>query len=115
MRDGGRRIRLNIDSPRVARISLGARENSVVQLHQTIVESFDLPQLQRHLTVTACYQWNTVADEHRHHADDEFVDRLLVEKGRDELAPAHQPDILAGLCPKLPNERANWLVGPLSP
>src|SRR5262245_64962660 len=81
--------------------------NAVMQLNQTILEAFHGVQLQGHVTVTPRDQGNTIPDKHRGHADDELVDRVLVQKGGDELAAAHQPDVLSGRLPETADERAD--------
>src|SRR5512143_3832585 len=74
--------------------------HAIMQLNQSVLEALDGLQLQGYVTVTSRDQWDAVADEQRYDTDDELVDRLLVEKGRDEVAAAHQPDVLAGLLSK---------------
>src|SRR5262249_26558648 len=80
--------------------------NAVMQLNQTILEAFNGVQLQGYVTVTPGYQWNPVSNKHWGYTDDELVDRVLVKKGGDELAAAHQPDILAGMLSKTAYEWA---------
>ena len=58
----------------------------VVQLYQAIVEPLDGTQVEELVPVTPRDQRNAVPDEHGHDADDELVDRLRVEKRRNELA-----------------------------
>src|SRR5262245_20485869 len=79
-----------------------------MQLDQTILEAFGGLQLQGHVTGATSYQWNAVSNKHRDHTDDELVDRVLVKKGGDELAAAHQPDIFTRLLAKSAYERADW-------
>src|SRR5215510_3823066 len=79
----------------------------VVQLNHTVFEALDGPQLQWVITVTASYEWNTVSNKDWDYTDDELVDCLLVEKASDELAAAHQPDILARLFSKTAYEWAD--------
>src|ERR1700716_843400 len=81
-----------------------------MQLNHTVVEAFNGVQIQGHLTVTSRYQWNAVPNKHWGHTDDELIDHLLVEKGRDELAAAHQPDILARVLSKTAHERGDCTV-----
>src|SRR5215212_8955503 len=81
-----------------------APRNVIVQLHHTVVEAFHGVEVQRRVTVTPRDQWNAISDEHWNHTDDELVDRLLVEKGGDELPAAHQPDILARMLSKAADE-----------
>jgi hypothetical protein len=81
--------------------------NAVMQLNQTILEAFNGVQIQGHVTVTPRYQWNAIPNKHWGHTDDELVDRLLVKKGGDEFAAAHQPDILARVLSKTAYERAD--------
>jgi hypothetical protein len=84
--------------------------NAVMQLNHTILEAFDGLQIQGHVTVTPRYQWNAIPNEDWDHTDDELVDRLLVKKRGDELAAAHQPDILARLLSKTAHEWADCTV-----
>jgi len=84
--------------------------NAVMQLNHTILEAFDGLQIQGHVTVTPRYQWNAIPDEDWYHADDELVNRPLFKKGGYELAPAHQPDILARLLSKTAHEWADFTV-----
>jgi hypothetical protein len=79
----------------------------VVQLNYTVLEALNVVQLQWDVAVTACYERNTVSNEHWYYTDDELVDCLLVEKGGDELAAAHQPYILARLLLKMAYELAD--------
>lgn len=51
-----------------------------MQLNQAILEAFNGLQVQGHVTVAPRDQGNAITDEHRDHADDKFIDRLLVEK-----------------------------------
>jgi hypothetical protein len=81
--------------------------NAVMQLNHTILEAFDGLQIQRDVAVTSRYQWNAIPNKHWDHTDDELVDRVLVEKGGDELAAAHQPDILARVLSKTAHEWAD--------
>jgi hypothetical protein len=83
--------------------------HAVVQLDETIFEAVDGAQIQWHMAVTPRYQWNAFANEDRDHADNELVDDLLVKKGGDDLAAAHQPDILARLLSKTAHEWADCL------
>ena len=52
-------------------------------------------------------QRDALADEHGHDADDELVDRIFVQKRRDEIASAHHPDILALLASQTLHEGAD--------
>ena len=82
----------------------------VVQLNETIIEALNRLQLQWHVTVTPCYQRNTISNEHGNHTDDELVDRSIVEKGGDEITAAHQPDVLARLLSKTLHEWADCIA-----
>src|SRR5256885_8014632 len=77
---------------------------TVVQLDETVLEALDTVKLHRYVTVASRDERNAVPDEDRHDADDELVDRLGVEKGGNDLAAAHQPDVLTGPFAKSPNE-----------
>src|SRR5437764_14483179 len=77
-----------------------------MQLHQTVVEAFNGVQRQGHVTVTPRYERNAIPNKHRGHTDDELVDHVLVKTGGDELAAAHQPDVLARLLSKTAYEWA---------
>src|SRR5688572_15832285 len=67
------------------------------------------------MAVTPRDERNAVPDEHRDNADDEFVDRVFVEKGGDEVAATHQPDILAALLAKPAHELADRTADELHP
>src|SRR5712675_1877113 len=90
----------------LSRLSL----NTVMQLNHTILEAFSGVQIQGHVTVTPRYQWYAVPNENGGHTDDELVERLRVKKRGDDLAAAHQPDILAGLLSKSRHEWADCIV-----
>src|SRR2546422_9114058 len=84
--------------------------NAVMQLNHTILEAINGVQIQGHVTVTPRYQWNAIPNKHRGHTDDELVDRVLVKKRGDDLATAHQPDILARVLSKTAQEWADCIV-----
>ena len=75
-----------------------------MQLNHTILEAINGEQIQRHVTRTPRYQWDAVPNENGGHTDDEVVDRLRVKKRGDDLATAHQPDILTRLPSKAAHE-----------
>src|SRR5262245_55714228 len=52
-------------------------------------------------------------DECRHDADDEFINRVLVEKGPDDFTSTHHPDILAGLLAEAFGKSTDWLLDEL--
>src|SRR5438876_4859682 len=85
-------------------------QNAVMQLNQTILEAFNGVQFQGHMTVTPRNQWNAIPNKHRGDTDDELIDRPLVKKGGDDLAAAHQPDILARLLSETAHEWADCTV-----
>ena len=84
--------------------------NAVMQLNHTILEAFDGLQIQGHVAVTPRYERNAISDEYRNDANDELVDRLRIKKRGDDLAAAHQPDILARLLSKTAHEWADCTV-----
>src|SRR5438034_1925051 len=84
--------------------------NAVVQLNHTILEAIDGVQLQGHVTMTPRYQGDAVPNENRDHTDDELVDCLHVKKRGDDIATAHQPDILARLRSKAAHEWADGII-----
>src|SRR5438034_1867812 len=81
-----------------------------MQLNYTILEAINGVQIQGHVTMTPRYQWDAVPKENGGHTDDELVDRLRVKKRGNDLATAHQPDILARLLSKTAHEWANCTV-----
>src|SRR6266513_1405078 len=91
-------------------VSSGMVLNAVLQLNHTILEAFNGVQIQGHVAVTSRYQWNAISNKNWDHADDELVDRVLVKKGGDELAAAHQPDILARVLAKTAHEWADCTI-----
>src|SRR5579871_2745433 len=52
--------------------------------------------------------WDAFADQGRHDGDDERVDRARIQERGDDLAPAHEPDVLARLVAQALDERADW-------
>ena len=66
-----------------------------MQLNHTILEAINGVQIQGHVTMTPRDQWDTIPNKNGDHSDDELVDRLRVKKPGDDLATAHQPDVLA--------------------
>jgi hypothetical protein len=81
-----------------------------MQLNQTILEPFQRVQLQGYVPVTPGDQGNAIPNKYGGHTDDELVDRVLVKKGGDEFAAAHQPNILARLLSKAADEWADCTV-----
>src|SRR4029453_8595012 len=97
-----------------------SRADLIAVLHHTIFEAIRRQQLQRRMAVPPRDERYALADEDRNDTDDKFIDRLIVEKRRDDIAAAHQPDVLAGLRPKTADEccgsfadelDARWSVG----
>src|SRR5438876_8746997 len=84
--------------------------NAVMQLNHAILEAINGVQIQGHVTMTPRYQWDAVPNENGGHTDDELVDRLRVKKRGDDLATAHQPDILARLLSKASHEWSDCIV-----
>src|SRR5260370_39258127 len=68
-----------------------------MQLNDAVRKLLYPEQAERHLAMPRCKKGNAFPNEGRHDGDDELVDRLLVQKGPDDLASAHHPDVLAGL------------------
>src|SRR5882762_6687854 len=89
--------------------------NAVMQLNHTVFETINGVQIQGHVTMTPRYQWDAVSNENRGYRDDELVDRPCVKKRGDDLATAHQPDILARLLSKTAHEWADGIVHELTP
>src|SRR2546430_5379003 len=87
--------------------------NAVMQLNDTILEALNGVQIQWRVTVAPRDQWNAIPNKHRDHSDDELVDRVRVKKRGDDLATAHQPDILARLLSKTAHEWADCSVDEL--
>src|SRR5437667_864431 len=84
--------------------------NAVMQLNDTILEAINRVQVQGHVTVTPRQQWDPLPDENGGHTNDELVDRPRVKKRGDDLAAAHQPDILARPLAKTAHEWADCIV-----
>src|SRR5882762_7485477 len=106
---------LKREAVRVAFRALGLRVlYVVVQLDQTIFEALDGEQLQGYVAGTPRYQWDALPNENWGHTDDKLVDRLLVKKGGDDLAAAHQPDILARLLSETAHKWADGIVHELN-
>src|SRR5262249_29505567 len=79
-----------------------------MQLHNAIWEFLRRSQLQRHLTMLRRNEGNAFAEERRHNAEDEFIDRILIEEGPDDLTTAHEPDILARLLTNVLDKALDW-------
>src|SRR5204863_6282837 len=73
------------------------RRYPVVQLDDAVVEALDGAQVEGHVALTPRDERDAVADEHGDYVDDELVDRARIQKGGDDVATAHQPDVLARL------------------
>src|SRR2546425_3448895 len=81
----------------------------VMQLNDAVRKLLYTEQAERHLAMPRCKKGNAFPNEGRHDGDDELVDRLLVQKGPDDLASAHHPDVLAGLRAEAFSEGADRL------
>src|SRR5215831_9388053 len=68
-----------------------------MQLNDAIRKLLYTSQAERHLTMPRCEKGNTFADEGWHDGNDELINRGLVQKGSDDFASAHHPDVLACL------------------
>src|SRR5436190_2385767 len=86
------------------------RRYPVVQLDDAVVEALDGAQVEGHVALTPRDERDAVADEHGDYVDDELVDRARIQKGGDDVATAHQPDVLAKLRSKTVDERADRLA-----
>src|SRR5216684_7702367 len=68
-----------------------------MQLNDAVRKLLYTEQAERYLAMPGCKEGNAFPNEGRHDGDDELVDCLLVQKGPDDLASAHHPDVLASL------------------
>jgi len=68
-----------------------------MQLNNAVRKLLYTEQAERHLAMPRCKKGNAFSDKGWHDGDNELVSRGLVQKGGDNLAPAHHPDVLAGL------------------
>ncbi len=59
------------------------------------------------VSVTSGNQRDAITNEYWNDTDDQFVDGIFVEKGRDDVAAAHHPNVLARLRSQACYERAN--------
>src|SRR5512140_439833 len=84
-----------------------------MQLNNPVRKLLYVNQAQRHLSMPRRKEGNAFPDEGWHYRDDELVDRALVQEGTDDLASAHQPDALAGLCAQMFGKRADRLADEL--
>src|SRR5512142_1037921 len=80
-----------------------------MQLNDAVGKLPYTEQVQRHLTMPGCKEGNAFPDEGGHDGNDELVNRGLVQKGPDDLASAHHPDVLAGLRAEAFGKRADRL------
>src|SRR5437868_5835469 len=68
-----------------------------MQLNHAVGKLLYTEQAERHRAMPRCEEGNAFPDEGWHERDDELVNRVLVQEGRDDLASAHHPDVLASL------------------
>ena len=85
----------------------------VMQLNDVVRKLSYPEQAQREPARPGCKERNACSDEGGHDGDDELVNRVLVQKGGDDLPSPHQPDILASLGAQPPDplsDKHNELV-----
>src|SRR5262245_19762678 len=82
---------MNANRTCLIRTSPAGLPNVVVQLHDPVGKLFDRAEIKRHLAMTPRDERDALADEDGHDADDEFVDGVFVQEGRDDVAAAHHP------------------------
>ena len=80
-----------------------------MKLNDAVRKLLYTEQVERHLTMPRCKKGNTFPDESWHDGDDEFGNSPLIQKGRDDLASAHHPHILASLPAKAFGKGTNRL------
>src|SRR5690606_29894822 len=67
----------------------------VVQFHHTVVIAVHVDDLQCHVLVRARReQRDTLAQQHRHDKYHVLIDQPVADEQRNDLAAAHQPDVL---------------------
>ena len=91
-------------------VSIHGALHSLTKLDEAIFKLLGRPQRQRDVKVTSRYERNAISDKYRNDADDELVDGLRVKKRSDDLAGAHQPDILTRLLSKTAHEWADCII-----
>src|SRR5215467_14438147 len=101
-----RRTMMNANRTCLIRTSPAGLPDVVVQLHDPVGKLFDGTQIKRHLAMAPRDERDALANEHGHDADDEFVDGAFIQEGRDDVAPAHHPDVLPGARPQALREGA---------
>ena len=75
----------------------GSTNRAIVQVDDAVGEGFGGEELEADGAMARLDEGDAFADEDEDDVDAELVDFALVQKGGDDFAAAHQPDIFAGL------------------
>src|SRR4026209_2683020 len=86
-----------------------------MQLHDAVRKLLDTNRAERHFAMPRCNERNPFSDEGWYDGDDELVNRVLIEKGSDDVPSAHHPDVLAGLSAKALDEVGDRLGEEVDP
>jgi hypothetical protein len=73
------------------------RRGAVVEVDYAVGEGFGGEEFEADGAMARLNQGNAFADEDGDYVDPELVDFAVVQKGGDDFAAAHHPDLFAGL------------------
>ena len=90
-------------------IVAGLCSKVVVNLYHAIRKRFHGTECQRHIAMPQRDEGSARPNEDWYNSDNEFVDRVFVQKRRDELPATHHPDVLARLIAEAFGKRTDRL------
>src|SRR5713226_4638251 len=86
------------------------RRDAVVEMDDAVGEGFGGEEFEADGAMAKLDEGDAFADEDGDDVDAELVDFALVQKGGDDFAAAHHPDMFAGLGAQALGEGFYWLV-----
>ncbi len=86
------------------------RRRAIVEEDDAVGEDFGGEEFDADGAMARLNEGDTFADEDGDEVDAELVDFPLVQKGDDDFAAAHHPDLFAGLSAQALGESFDWLV-----
>ena len=91
----------------------GMRNSAVVEEDDAVGEGFGGEELEADGAMAGLDEGDAFADEDGDDVDAELVDFAVVQKGGDDFAAAHHPDVFAGLGAQALGERFEGLADEL--
>ena len=91
----------------------GMRNSAVVEEDDAVGEGFGGEELEADGAMAGLDEGDAFADEDGDDVDAELVDFAVVQKGGDDFAAAHHPDVFAGLGAQALGERFDRLIDEL--